>query len=59
MFHRSPRATQERMLADALIAVVDHLEDAPWLAEKLGALGESTSRTASRPRCTRGSATPC
>ena len=39
MFFRSPRATQEKMLADALVAVIDHLEDAPWLAEKLGAIG--------------------
>ena len=39
MFHRSPRATQEKMLADALVAVIDHLEDAPWLVEKLGAMG--------------------
>jgi hemoglobin-like flavoprotein len=39
LFHRSPRATQEKMLADALVSVIDHLEDAPWLVEKLGAIG--------------------
>jgi hemoglobin-like flavoprotein len=39
MFHRSPRATQEKMLADALVSVIDHLEDSPWLVEKLGAMG--------------------
>ena len=27
------------MLTDALVAVVDHLEDAPWLTSTLGALG--------------------
>ncbi|APR81799.1 flavohemoprotein [Minicystis rosea] len=39
MFHRSPRATQEKMLAGALVSVLDHLEDAPWLVETLGAMG--------------------
>jgi len=39
MFHPSRRATQEKMLTDALASVIDHLEDAPWLVEKLGALG--------------------
>jgi hemoglobin-like flavoprotein len=27
------------MLRDALVAVMDHLEDAPWLQTELGALG--------------------
>jgi hemoglobin-like flavoprotein len=35
----SPRA-QAEMLASALGAVIDHLEDAPWLTQTLGALGE-------------------
>lgn len=39
MFHRRPRETQERMLSEALGAVLDHLEDAPWLAHQLGAMG--------------------
>src|SRR6185437_17153350 len=39
MFHPSRRAAQEKMLTDALASVIDHLEDAPWLVEKLGALG--------------------
>lgn len=39
LFHRSPRATQEKMLSDALVSVIDHLEDAPWLVDKLGAIG--------------------
>ena len=34
------RAIQEQMLTRALVAVMDHLEDAPWLAETLGALGD-------------------
>jgi hemoglobin-like flavoprotein len=38
MFRRD-RAEQARMLRVALIAVIDHLDDAPWLADTLGALG--------------------
>ena len=30
---------QQKMLTDALVAVVDHLEDAPWLQEQLHAIG--------------------
>jgi len=33
-------ARQAEMLTGALVAVVDHLEDAPWLRDTLGALGE-------------------
>jgi len=32
-------ARQEKMLTDALVAVLDHLEDAPWLQETLFGLG--------------------
>jgi hemoglobin-like flavoprotein len=39
MFQRRPRDVQERMLGEALGAVLDHLEDAPWLAQQLSALG--------------------
>jgi hemoglobin-like flavoprotein len=41
MFGRGPEdiARQERMLTDALVAVLDHLEDAPWLQQTLFALG--------------------
>ncbi len=39
LFHRRPLEVQERMLGEALGAVLDHLEDAPWLTEQLGALG--------------------
>lgn len=40
LFGRHSRAQQERMLRDALVAVVDHLEDAPWLETQLKALGQ-------------------
>jgi hemoglobin-like flavoprotein len=33
------RTAQSKMLAEALAAVLDHLEDAPWLVKTLGALG--------------------
>jgi hemoglobin-like flavoprotein len=39
LFPANGMARQEEMLTGALIAVVDHLEDAPWLKETLGALG--------------------
>jgi hemoglobin-like flavoprotein len=39
MFSPSRRKGQEKMLADALSAVLDHLEDAPWLASTLKGLG--------------------
>lgn len=39
MFEPSRRAQQAEMLQAALIAVLDHLEDASWLEETLGGLG--------------------
>ncbi len=39
MFPLSRRAQQENMLTQALIAVMDHLDDAPWLTSNLRALG--------------------
>jgi hemoglobin-like flavoprotein len=39
MFYRRPRQTQEEMLTGALVAVLDHLEDAPWLTDQLAAMG--------------------
>ena len=39
MFGRRSGPQQSEMLARALTAVIDHLEDSPWLAETLGALG--------------------
>lgn len=38
MFRRE-RGAQARMLAGAIAAVLDHLEDAPWLEATLGRLG--------------------
>jgi hemoglobin-like flavoprotein len=39
LFGRNGAAAQEKMLTEALVAVVDHLEDAPWLTGTLGTLG--------------------
>ena len=48
LFSRYPQArplfrrdheSQAKMLTDALVAVLDHLENAPWLAATLGDLG--------------------
>jgi hemoglobin-like flavoprotein len=39
LFERSDMAAQEQMLAEALVAVMDHLEDAPWLQSTLAGLG--------------------
>ena len=40
MFHRNRRQDQEKMLTAALAAVIDHLDDVPWLSSQLGALGD-------------------
>jgi hemoglobin-like flavoprotein len=39
LFGRHSQKAQEEMLTRALVAVLDHLEDAPWLTETLFALG--------------------
>ena len=39
MFPPGGLARQAEMLTGALVAVLDHLEDAPWLQDTLGALG--------------------
>jgi hemoglobin-like flavoprotein len=39
MFPLTRRLQQETMLTQALVAVMDHLEDAPWLAQTLRGLG--------------------
>lgn len=39
LFTPGNQARQAEMLTGALVAVLDHLEDAPWLAQTLGALG--------------------
>jgi hemoglobin-like flavoprotein len=39
LFPQNGMARQEEMLTQALVAVLDHLEDAPWLQTTLSALG--------------------
>lgn len=39
LFPRRGMAAQEKMLGEALVAVLDHLEDTPWLQGQLGTLG--------------------
>ena len=39
LFVRADMAVQEQMLGEALAAVLDHLEDVPWLQSTLAALG--------------------
>lgn len=39
LFSRQPLDVQERMLAETLVAALDHLEDADWLSVQLAALG--------------------
>lgn len=39
LFGRNSAGVQARMLAQAIAAVLDHLEDASWLASTLGTLG--------------------
>src|SRR5678815_2405348 len=41
LFPVANRPRQAEMLTGALVAVMDHLEDAPWLTDTLGALGET------------------
>lgn len=40
LFGRNSGRAQEEMLTSALASVMDHLDDAPWLAHTLGALGD-------------------
>lgn len=40
LFSRRSRTDQERMLRDMLVAIIDHLEDGPWLTQQLKALGD-------------------
>ena len=39
LFGRNSRETQAKMLTEALVAVLDNLDDAPWLQETLSGLG--------------------
>jgi hemoglobin-like flavoprotein len=39
LFGRNSARAQQQMLRDALVAVLDHLDDAPWLQTTLAELG--------------------
>jgi hemoglobin-like flavoprotein len=39
LFGRNSSQNQAKMLQGAIVAVMDHLEDATWLTETLGAMG--------------------
>jgi hemoglobin-like flavoprotein len=39
LFHRRPLEVQQKMLQEALVAVLDHVEDAAWLSNTLHAMG--------------------
>jgi hemoglobin-like flavoprotein len=43
LFDGTDMAAQEAMLAEALVAVMDHLEDVPWLQSTLAGLGAKHS----------------
>lgn len=40
LFGRNSAAHQAQMLTGALVAVLEHLEDGPWLAQTLSAMGK-------------------
>ncbi len=39
LFSRNAREAQARMLQDAVVAAIDHLEDSAWLVKTIGAVG--------------------
>lgn len=39
LFGRNSGAAQAQMLQEAIVAVIDHVEDAEWLTSTLGAMG--------------------
>ena len=39
LFGRNAQTAQQQMLQEALVAVMDHLEDASWLSQTLRAMG--------------------
>ena len=39
LFHRSPPEVQAKMLQDTIVAAVDHVDDAAWLASNLRHMG--------------------
>jgi hemoglobin-like flavoprotein len=40
LFGRNAQESQAQMLQEALVAVMDHIEDASWLEQTLGAMGK-------------------
>lgn len=43
LFGKNAVVAQQKMLQEAIVAVVDHLDDATWLATTLGAMGRQHS----------------
>jgi hemoglobin-like flavoprotein len=43
LFGKNAAVNQQKMLQEAIVAVVDHLDDATWLATTLGAMGRQHS----------------
>lgn len=39
LFSRNGRGEQAKMLQDAILAALDHFDDAPWLTSTLGGIG--------------------
>jgi len=53
LFVRSSAGAQQKMFAQKLCAIVDHVEDAEWMTRELERMRVAP------PRCSRGSATLC
>lgn len=49
MFHRNSPGAQRKMFAQKLTMIVDHVEDADWLARELKTVAESHMRYGVRP----------
>lgn len=49
LFHRNSPGAQRKMFAQKLTLIVDHVEDAEWLARELRAVAESHARYGVRP----------
>jgi hemoglobin-like flavoprotein len=49
LFHRNSPGAQRKMFAQKLTMIVDHVEDAAWLARELHAVAESHVRYGVRP----------
>jgi hemoglobin-like flavoprotein len=49
MFHRNSPGAQRKMFAQKLTMIVDHVEDAAWLARELKSVAESHAQYGVRP----------